>query len=133
MKRISTMQKVSRVFVLLLGGLALGASTLVGASADALDPSKPITQYIHEVWQTKEGLPEVSVGALAFTNDGYLWVGTQGGLARFDGVRFTVFDRGNTPGLRSNLHQLPGSNPDGSLWVGTDGGLCLLKTGHSGR
>ncbi len=130
MKRISTMQKVSRVFVLLLGGLALGASTLVGASAaDALDPSKPITQYIHEVWQTKEGLPEVSVGALAFTNDGYLWVGTQGGLARFDGVRFTVFDRGNSPGLRSNYIRSLAANPDGSLWVGTDSGLCLLKDG----
>jgi len=124
------MHKIISVYMALLGGLLLGPSTSLGAGLAALDPSKPITQYIHEVWQTQEGLPEVSVGALTFTKDGYLWVGTQGGLARFDGVRFTVFDKGNTPGLKSNYITSLAANADGSLWVGTDSGLSLLKDGR---
>ncbi len=51
---------------------------------------KPITQYVQEVWQTKEGLPQNSVQAILQTRDGYVWLGTQDGVARFDGVRFTV-------------------------------------------
>src|SRR5260370_17782767 len=64
----------------------------------------PATQpyYVH-VWQTEDGLPGNAVPAVAQTHDGYLWVCTYDGLARFDGVRFTVFDDINTPGLR-NTH-----------------------------
>jgi ligand-binding sensor domain-containing protein len=47
-------------------------------------------------------LPHHSIRALAQTSDGYLWVGTLGGLARFDGVWFTSFNSGNTPGLKSS-------------------------------
>jgi signal transduction histidine kinase/ligand-binding sensor domain-containing protein/CheY-like chemotaxis protein len=117
----------------LVGVLLVVSPDSKAAGAAALDPSTPISQYIHEVWQTQEGLPEVSVGALAFTKDGYLWVGTQGGLARFDGVRFKVFDRGNTPALRSNYITSLAANPDGSLWIGTDSGLNVVKDGKLGR
>lgn len=113
----------------MLLGVLFAPSLSLGASLPALDPSKPITQYIHEVWQAKEGLPEIAVGALAFTSDGYLWVGTQGGLARFDGVRFAVFDRANTPGIKSDNITALVADADGSLWIGTDGGLSLLKDG----
>ena len=63
----------------------------------ALDPGKAISQYIRTVWTTDSGLPQTSIYSIAQTADGYLWVGTEQGLARFDGVRFTVFNRENTP------------------------------------
>src|SRR5579863_3527224 len=65
----------------------------------ALDPVKAITQYVHDVWQTEAGLPQNSVLTIAQTLDGYLWLGTEEGLVRFDGSRFAVFDKSNTPAL----------------------------------
>jgi ligand-binding sensor domain-containing protein len=55
------------------------------------------------VWTTEDGLPQNSILAITQTRDGYLWLGTWGGLARFDGVRFTVFDRINTREINSNF------------------------------
>ena len=67
--------------------------------------------------------------ALAQTPDGYLWVGTSGGLARFDGVRFVVFTRFNTPAItEDNIRSLAVSG-DGSLWAATDGGGLLHVKG----
>lgn len=54
--------------------------------------------YSVKTWTTEDGLPQNSVIAMTQTRDGYLWLGTLRGLARFDGVRFTVFDEDNTPG-----------------------------------
>ena len=70
------------------------------APSAALDPRKAITQYGHDVWQREDGLPQNSVKAILQTRDGYLWLATEEGLARFDGVRFTVFDSTNTPEMR---------------------------------
>ena len=58
--------------------------------------------YSRRVWQSADGLPEDFAQSLAQTPDGYLWIGTSGGLVRFDGVRFTVFNKSNTPGMDSN-------------------------------
>src|SRR5688572_20989215 len=63
----------------------------------ALSQSTP--EYIIDVWQTEDGLPQNSVNAIAQTPDGYLWLATFNGLARFDGVAFKVFDPQNTPEL----------------------------------
>lgn len=68
----------------------------------ALDPKKAITQYHLDVWTEREGLPQGSVQAITQTRDGYLWIGTRDGLARFDGVSFTVFRGETTPGLPAN-------------------------------
>jgi ligand-binding sensor domain-containing protein len=84
-----------------LTGTALAATLLFSSPAAALDPEKFITQYTHQAWRTEEGLPQNSVQAIAQTRDGYLWLGTQEGLVRFDGVRFAVFDQKNVPALRS--------------------------------
>ncbi len=59
-------------------------------------------QYRFDSWTTDDGLPQNSVLSIVKTRDGYLWVGTFEGLARFDGVDFTVFDSVNTPEMKSN-------------------------------
>jgi ligand-binding sensor domain-containing protein len=65
------------------------ALALAGAStARALDPNKKLTQYVHRTWQTPEGLSQTSVYSVTQTHDGYLWIGTQSGVQRFDGVEF---------------------------------------------
>jgi signal transduction histidine kinase/ligand-binding sensor domain-containing protein len=82
-------------------------------------------------WEMKDGLPLNKVRAVAQTTDGYLWVGTFNGLARFDGVRFTVFDVANTPGLRHNGIESLGVDAAGGLWVGdTAGGITVLQDGR---
>ncbi len=84
-----------------------------------------VSAYLHHGWQFEDGLPQNSVQALWQTTDGYLWVGTQNGLARFDGVRFTVFNSQNTPELKvANIGTLRETR-DGSLWIGTEGGGLL--------
>jgi ligand-binding sensor domain-containing protein/signal transduction histidine kinase len=96
----------------------------------ALDPSLQVSQYILDNWQTEEGLPEMAVEAIARTPDGYLWIGTQGGLARFDGVHFTVFDTDNEPGLGSDVIWSLLVDRTGRLWVGTGSGIAVLENGH---
>ncbi|SPF31797.1 putative Histidine kinase [Candidatus Sulfopaludibacter sp. SbA4] len=94
----------------------LGLSALT-APLRGLDPRKPIAHYSHRVWHTVDGLPQDSVRAIAQTRDGYLWLGTQAGLARFDGEHFTVFDPTNSPLKHSHILALCASR-DGSLWIG---------------
>jgi len=81
------------------------------------------------VWSTESGLPQTSVYSVAQTGDGYLWVGTELGLARFDGVHFEVFDKHNTPPLASNYIGRLLASRDGSLWIGTDSGLTHYRNG----
>ncbi len=104
----------------LLGFLACCA--LAGRGM-ALDPSKRLTQYILEAWEVEQGLPQSSVTALAQTGDGYLWLGTQEGLARFDGFKFTAFDKRTVRGFPNNHINVLLAARDGSLWAGTYGGL----------
>ena len=96
----------------------------------ALDPSKSITQYAHQVWKTDAGLPQNSVQSILQTRDGYLWLGTERGLVRFDGVQFTVFDKGNTPGLQNSNVQVLFQDREGDFWVGTWGGLHQFREGR---
>lgn len=107
--------------VLVGGGLALAA-----------DPSRQVLQPEHLVrnWETEAGLPENSVTSIAQTRDGYLWVGTFSGLARFDGTSFATFDPANTPQLPSagiiNLH----CDAADRLWVSTLRGLAVRENGR---
>ncbi|MFQ5571919.1 MAG: two-component regulator propeller domain-containing protein [Rhodothermales bacterium] len=98
--------------------------------AQGLDPNKEIAQYARDVWTTDEGLPQNSVNAIVQTRDGYLWLGTYEGLVRFDGVRFTVFDKLNTDAFLDNVVYALHESRDGSLWIGTQaGGLMRYKDG----
>jgi diguanylate cyclase (GGDEF)-like protein len=103
---------------------------MASASASALDPEKALTQYTHQVWRAEEGLPQNSVQAIAQTRDGYLWLGTQEGLVRFDGVRFVVFDEKNAPVLKNTNVLALCAGANGDLWIGTrGGGLVRLSNG----
>jgi ligand-binding sensor domain-containing protein len=81
-----------------------------------------------DVWNTENGLPQNSVNAIVQTRDGYLWLATMDGLARFDGVRFTVFSMANTAGIKSNRLIALCVDDAGVLWIGTeDGGVIRYK------
>lgn len=95
----------------------------------ALDTTRELAQYRHDVWQDKDGLPQNSIRAIVQTRDGYLWLGTYEGLVRFDGIRFTVFDAHNTPTLGSSAVQALLEGRDGSLWIGTRHGVTRLQDG----
>lgn len=95
-----------------------------------LDPSAPLTQFSHDLWETENGLPQNSVDAIVQTKDGYLWFGTQEGLVRFDGVRFTQIDLRGEEQKRNSYIWCLLEDRDGSLWIGTYGaGLKHLKDG----
>ena len=68
-------------------------------------------------WTTDQGLPQNRISCLKQTRDGYLWLGTWFGLARFDGVRFTVFDKFNTPELVNDAINALAKDTDGTLWT----------------
>lgn len=125
-KRCSdAIRALGRVFALAL--LAIG---LIPLPAMALTPGKAPSQYVLDSWELDKGLPQNSPMSLAQTADGYLWVGTQEGLARFDGVRFVVFDRHTVPQFGSNIVTALLADRQGRLWIGTSGGQVLLEDGQ---
>ena len=112
----------ARIAVLALSFCALSAGAQVAAG--------PPINYTSRVWQMQDGLPEQTVQAFAQTKDRYLWIGTTGGLLRFDGVRLVLFDRDNTPAFtENNIFGLTVTTDD-TLWVATEGGgLIRYKDG----
>jgi signal transduction histidine kinase/ligand-binding sensor domain-containing protein/CheY-like chemotaxis protein/HPt (histidine-containing phosphotransfer) domain-containing protein len=121
--------------VLVLRGMAIRGAlavllTAVCGYAHALDPTTQPSQYVLDNWQIPEGLPQNSAQAIARTPDGYLWVGTQEGLARFDGVRFTVFDGSNEPAIPNKHISVLFVDRSGRLWIGTRSGIAVLENGH---
>jgi signal transduction histidine kinase/ligand-binding sensor domain-containing protein/CheY-like chemotaxis protein/HPt (histidine-containing phosphotransfer) domain-containing protein len=108
----------------------VSALLCVCGAAEALDPSLRLSQYVLDNWQIPDGLPQSSAQAIARTPDGYLWVGTQEGLARFDGVRFTVFDSDNEPALPSKIITSLIVDQAGRLLIGTRDGIAVFAHGH---
>ena len=90
--------------------------------ASALDPSRAISQYRPDRWTRREGMPQMSVLCMLQDRSGYLWLGTQEGLARFDGVSFRTFKVEDTPALASNYVSALFEDRRGRIWVGTDRG-----------
>src|SRR6266436_4280733 len=88
-------------------------------------PHLTLTMYNSRVWQAQDGLPQDTIQALAQTPDGYLWIGTSGGLIRFDGTRFVIYTRDNTPVFLDDSVWSLRASRDGTLWVGTEGGGLL--------
>ena len=100
---------------------------LIAPAALALDPAKEIRQYVRGDWQ--DALPQGTVLSIAQTRDGFLWIATYAGLARFDGEDLTVFDRRNSP-LQTVAISALAEDSAGVLWVGTVGG-GLYRYEHS--
>jgi ligand-binding sensor domain-containing protein/signal transduction histidine kinase len=98
--------------------------------AHALDPRAALAHYSRRAWLTEQGLPQNTAHSVVQTGDGYVWVATDEGLARFDGLGFKVFDKQNTPQLKSNdiralLHAVKGD----ALWASTSAGLVRFAGG----
>ncbi len=135
-KEIGHWQKICRSALLwpaIVILIALGRAAPPGlASQPGSTPSQIDRQYIRTVWTSEEGLPQNSVNAIVQTRDGYLWLGTFGGLVRFDGLKFTVFNSGNTPGLKGNRILALYEDRAGTLWIGTESGEVMsLKDGQA--
>jgi signal transduction histidine kinase/ligand-binding sensor domain-containing protein len=79
-------------------------------------------QYRLKAWTVENGLPQNVIRGIAQTPDGYLWIATLDGVARFDGMRFTVFNKSNTPGIASNRFGSMVGDKNGDLWLVNEGG-----------
>ena len=99
------------------------------ARALALDPRAELQQLNRQTWQTENGLPQNTIHSIVQSNDGYIWIATDEGLARFDGSRFVVFDRQNTPELKSNDIRDLFSDSHNALWISTSSGLTRFQNG----
>ncbi len=108
-------------------GAGLLAALLWTAPGRAIDPEKSLDQLVHKSWTTADGLPQNAVLDIVQTCDGYLWLATFGGLARFDGQKFTVFDVAASPGLRSNRITALHEDADGVLWLGSERGFVCRR------
>ena len=103
---------------------------LACSSGHALNPDRKLSQYGLHTWQTDSGMPQNSVRAILQTRDGFLWFATREGVARFDGIDFTVYNRRNTPQLLSNDIRGLLQDHDGNLWISTADGLTRLRDGQ---
>jgi ligand-binding sensor domain-containing protein/signal transduction histidine kinase len=111
-------QRLKVVFRVLLAYMA------ACGSAYAIDPNRALSQYIHQRWGAEQGFPHGPVYAIAQSNDGYLWIGTQSGLVRFDGLNFRLVT--HAPALPNNVSVLGFANGrDGKLWMRLEGGILL--------
>jgi len=110
------MRRASRFFALFLFSFILVSSFLL-----SLDSNKELDEYFIRTWTVQSGLPINSITALIQTEDGYIWVGTRAGLARFDGVRFKTFTRQDSPLSNDKITSLY-EDANNVLWIGTDGG-----------
>jgi ligand-binding sensor domain-containing protein len=109
--------------------VALGLLLASRPSAFALDPSLDVSQYAHAAWTTHDGFFKGAILAIAQTPDGYLWLGTEFGPLRFDGVRAVGWQSpaGEQP-PSSNIRSLLVAR-DGTLWIGTSQGPVSWKDG----
>ncbi len=94
-----------------------------------LATGKQLREYRRQSWQNDNGLPQNTVYSILQAKDGFLWLATEAGLVRFDGVDFRVFDTANTPQLRSNFVNAVMEDKSGTLWVSTADGLISLRDG----
>lgn len=103
-------------------------------SAQIVSPNRVFGRYQAFNWQEQHGVPQSTVLAVTTTRDGYVWLGTYEGAARFDGLRFTVFSPTNTEAIGSPMVQALLEDRVGALWLGTyGGGLNRFSAGHFTR
>jgi signal transduction histidine kinase/ligand-binding sensor domain-containing protein len=123
--RFAGTRRVDALWHLLAIAILLGCGLL----AHGLEPSTPLANYGRQTWVMENGLPQNTVQALVQTRDGFVWLGTEVGLVRFDGNGFQVFDRNSTPALPGSDVRCLLETQDGVLWIGTSEGLARWKDG----
>ena len=111
-----------RMLLFILTLLACGGMHCVAAPFSLKSSSNTI-------WRAQDGLPQDEVNAILQSHDGYIWLATQDGLARFDGDRFTTFNTQNTPGLATNGIEQLLEDADGALWAAGTGGVSRIDHG----
>ena len=109
---------------------ALVLAILVLSPAAALDPERRPNEYLIADWNTSDGIPYTAVRELHQSADGYLWVCTRGGLARFDGRTFTAFTKANTPALLDEEVFDIADTADGTIWAATQRGVLWYQEGR---
>ena len=115
---------------LAVSAVLLACSCLVVFPASALETKKPLAEFMHQTWSVDNGLPQSTILAIAQTSDGYIWFATHEGVARFDGLVFSVFDEANTPLLRGSGIAALLAQKDGGLLLGLrDGGVVRHHLG----
>ncbi len=110
--------------------LLLAPALMLRVPALGLEAQRSLSQYGRQVWQTDNGLPQNTVHAVVQTSDGYIWLGTDDGLVRFDGAEFKVFTTETTPALRSSTVEGLSTDAAGALWIVTSAGLAVAKDGE---
>src|ERR1700733_999897 len=109
--------------------VAVGVLFACCISAFALNPALDVSQYAHTFWKNRDGFARSEIDAIAQTADGYLWLATQFGILRFDGVRTTPWQPPPGQRLPSDHVLRLLSARDGALWIGTANGLASWKNG----
>jgi signal transduction histidine kinase/ligand-binding sensor domain-containing protein len=104
--------------------------TLCGiASLSTTVHSQELINLGHQSWSTENGLPQNSVHKVFQSRDGYIWIATEGGVARFNGIDFTTFSHETSPAFTSDDICCFAQDPVGSLWIGTADGLLQYTAG----
>ncbi|MCK4763237.1 MAG: helix-turn-helix domain-containing protein [Candidatus Aminicenantes bacterium] len=101
-----------------------------GAPLLALDPDKPLDRFLIDQWEISAGLPSDNITALAQTTDGFLWIGTDKGLVRFDGLKFELLDIDNNPETTHLRISTLFANKKNTLWIGHQKGLTRFRQGE---
>src|ERR1700685_3788863 len=109
--------------------VAFGALLACCGSAFALNPALDVSQYAHTSWKNRDGFARSEIDGIAQTGDGYLWLATQFGILRFDGVRTVPWQPPPDQRLPSDLVRTLLAARDGALWIGTRSGLASWKDG----
>src|ERR1700733_11200551 len=120
------------IFSALLSGLCVVTSRCPTAYAQPRSEhveQTASTAFGHQAWSSENGLPQNSVHQILQTHDGYLWIATEGGAARFNGVQFTSFNQESDQAFTSNDTCCLAENRSGALWIGTADGLLRYTGG----
>jgi signal transduction histidine kinase/ligand-binding sensor domain-containing protein len=112
-----------------LGSVLAGMLLAWSPCALALNPALDVSQYVHTSWKVRDGFSKGVISAIAQTPDGYLWLGTEFGLLRFDGVRPVSWQPPMGQHLPSSRVYSLHAARDGTLWIGTSKGLASWKGG----